>query len=222
MNTIEAMQKRHSVRHFLDKEVNQQDLMTLLEAARHSPSGSNTQPWQVAVVRGKAKQRLADAMVSAFEQGETTAPAYQYYPNPMPSPYNDRRKACGLKLYQTLNIARDDKAGQRAQWAANYRSFDAPVMLFFWMDGIMQTGSYMDMGMFMQSVMLAAVDCGLATCPQAALAQYPNVVKEHLSIPKDAIILSGMALGYEDTEAQVNQFRTERETVENFIQFYDE
>jgi nitroreductase len=129
MNTIKAMQKCHSVRHFLEKEVSQQDLMTLLEAARHSPSGSKTQPWQLAAVRGKAKQCLADVMVSAFEQGKTTDPAYQYSPYPMPSPYNDRREGCGLKLYQTLNIARNDKTGQRAEWAANYRSFDTPVTL---------------------------------------------------------------------------------------------
>ena len=221
MTICETITARHSVRQFLDKNVKQKDIVAILDAARHSPSGSNTQPWQVAVVTGDTKQRVTEAMVDAFEEGESPNPVYQYYPDPMPSPYYDRVKACGIALYQSLNISRDDKAGRRAQWAANYRSFDAPVMLIFWMEGVMQTGSYMDMGMFMQSTMLAALDFGLATCPQAALAQYPDILKKQLGLPSDAIILSGMALGYEDTEADVNQVRTAREELNNFTRYYD-
>jgi nitroreductase len=120
-----------------------------------------------------------------------------------------------------LGIEREDKQRRADQWAANYRAFDAPVMLLFFMDAGLQTGSFMDYGMFIQSIMLAAVDEGLATCPQAALGEYPGVVKETLGYPLDSILLCGMALGYEDTEAAVNSYRTPREEVESFVHFFE-
>lgn len=128
---------------------------------------------------------------------------------------------CGLQLYQSLGIDRKDKAAQKAQWAANYRAFDAPVMLLFWMDNAMQTGSFIDFGMFLQSFMIAAVDAGLATCPQAALAEYAPLVKSFLEIPPEATLLCGMALGYEDKQAAINQYRTTREYHDTFTRFYD-
>ena len=135
--------------------------------------------------------------------------------------YKDRRKACGLQMYSTLDIKREDKQRQLDQWAANFRSFDAPVMLLFFMDPIMETGSYVDYGMFLQSVMLAAVEEGLASCPQAALGEYPKIVKQTLDYPEDSILICGMALGYEDTEALVNSYRTPREEVASFTRFFD-
>ncbi len=220
MNAADAIRHRHSVRRFQLKPVSNDDVRKLLDIARHAPSGANTQPWQVAVLTGDSKNRLSSRIVAAFESGEEARPDYDYYPTSWQSPYIDRRRACGLQLYQSLGIERKDKQAQKAQWAANYRGFDAPVMLLFWMDGIMQTGSFLDFGMFLQSFMIAAVDAGLATCPQAALAEYPQLVKPFIGIPDDAILLCGMALGYEDTEAPINQYRTEREPVESFTRFY--
>jgi nitroreductase len=126
-----------------------------------------------------------------------------------------------LQMYSTLKITREDKQRQLDQWAANYRAFDAPVMLLFFMDGIMQTGSYLDYGLFLQSVMLMAVEEGLATCPQAALGEYPAIVKAKLGYPDDSILMCGMALGYEDKEALVNSYRTPREEVETFTRYFD-
>jgi len=221
MNVSEAIQKRHSVRQFLNTAVSQEQIRQLLDIARHAPSGANTQPWQVTVLMGDSKKVLAEQIVTAFKQGETDTPDYQYYPTAWQEPYLSRRRACGLQLYQSLGIERKDKHAQKAQWTANYRSFDAPVMLLFWMEGVMQTGSFMDFGMFLQSIMLSAVEAGLATCPQAALAEYPHIIKPALELPEDAILLCGMALGYEDTVAPVNQYRTARETVDAFTHFYD-
>ncbi len=221
MNVSEAIKQRHSVRQFLDKAVSQEQISQLLDIARHAPSGANTQPWRVAVLSGDRKQTLIQQIVNAFETGKTEIADYEYYPTAWQEPYLGRRRACGLQLYQSLKIQRGDKAAQKAQWAANYRAFDAPVMMLFWMEGVMQTGSFMDFGMFLQSLMIAAVEAGLASCPQAALAEYPHTIKSALNLPDDAILLCGMALGYEDTTAPVNQYRTAREAVETFTYFYD-
>lgn len=218
---IDALIKqRHSTRAFLDKPVDQADIETILDSARYAPSGANTQPWQVAVVSGSTKQQISDHLVLAFQQGINSKPDYTYYPENWLSPYIERRRACGLQLYQSLNIARKDKLAQQKQWKANYRAFDAPVMLLFFMDGAMQTGSFLDFGMFLQNLMLIAQDKGLATCPQAALAEYADQIKIILNYPADTILVCGMALGYEDLDAAVNQYRTAREPVSGFTRFF--
>jgi nitroreductase len=221
MNISEAIKQRHSVRAFLDKPVHPQQIIQILDTARQAPSGANTQPWQVAVLTGASKDNVSATIIDAFENDEQQQPDYNYYPTTWQPPYLDRRRACGFQLYQSLNIGRQDKARRQAQWAANYQAFDAPVMLLFFMDGIMQTGSFMDFGMFLQSIMLTAIEHGLATCPQAALAEYPHLVKPLLGYPDNSILICGMALGYEDTEAAINQYRTAREAVDTFTRFFD-
>lgn len=220
MTIKKLMQSRHSCRAFLDKPVSIQDIQDLLDTARLAPSGANTQPWQVAVVQGETKQLLTDAMVSAFKKGQPSQPDYAYYPTEWRAPYLDRRRTCGLQLYRSLQIERGDKEAQQAQWAANYRAFDAPVMLLFFLEAPMQTGSYLDLGLFIQTLMLAATEKGLATCPQAALAEYPEIVKSTLDYPTDIQLVCGLALGYEDTDAPVNQYRTERVEIDTFARFF--
>jgi nitroreductase len=220
MNVREALETRKSTRAFLDKTVSKATITRILEAARHAPSGVNTQPWQVAVVSGETKNKLQKRLEEAFRTGKKSNMDYSYYPDEWNSPYKERRKACGLQLYSTLDISRENRRRQIDQWAANYRAFDAPVMLLFFMDAGLQQGSFMDYGMFLQSVMLAAVEEGLATCPQASLAEYPQIVKAMLGYPEDDILLCGMALGYEDTEAVVNSYRTPREDTGSFTRFY--
>lgn len=220
MHVREALITRKSTRAFLDKPVSREIIVNILDAARHAPSGVNSQPWQVAVVSGDEKRQLQQQLENAFRNGVEKNMDYQYYPTTWKEPYKSRRKATGLQLYSTLGIGREDKQKQLDQWAANYRAFDAPVALLFFMDAGLQTGSFMDYGMFLQSVMLAAVEEGLATCPQAALAEYPGIVKQFLGYPANSILLCGMALGYEDTKAQVNSYRTPREPVESFTRFF--
>ena len=221
MNVNDALLARKSTRAYLPKAVEEDKLTRILDAARHAPSGTNTQPWQVAVVRGESKQRLQQAMEEAFRAGEKGQMDYQYYPLDWQEPYKGRRKTCGLQMYQTLAIAREDKQRQLDQWAANYRAFDAPVMLLFFMDSVMQTGSYLDYGMFLQSLMLMAEEEGLATCPQAALGEYPQIVKQVLGYPADSILLCGIALGYEDKGALINSYRTSREELGTFTRYFD-
>lgn len=220
MDVRQALQERKSVRAFLDKPVDSDIVSRILSAAAHAPSGTNAQPWQVAVVSGEHKRTLDNALVAAFGRGDEEKMDYLYYPLEWVEPYKSRRRACGLQMYTTLNITREDRDRQRAQWQANYTAFDAPISLYFFIDPVMKTGSFMDYGMFLQSIMLAAVEEGLATCAQAALGQYPAIVKESLGYDASLTLVCGMALGYEDTAATVNQYRTPREPIDNFVRVF--
>lgn len=216
----EAIRARKSVRAFLHKEVDEAVIRRILDTARFAPSGANSQPWQVAVVLGKTKKELTEALLTAFRSRQPEDRDYAYYPQKWQEPFKKRRIACGMQLYDTLGIDRKDKAGRMRQWEANYRGFDAPVILFFFLDQSLAIGSYMDSGMFIQSVMLAALDEGLATCPQAALSGYATIVKETLGYSQDCILLCGMAVGYEDKNALINSYRTTREDVDTFTGFF--
>lgn len=220
MKVSEALQARKSTRAFLDKPVSRETLEQILDAARWAPSGTNTQPWQVAVLMGAKKRELQDKIESAYRSGVKGGMDYSYYPNEWKDPFLARRRVCGLQLYSALKIGKEDKERRAEQWVANYRSFDAPVMLLFFIDRIMDTGSYLDYGMFLQSIMLAAVEHGLTTCPQAALGEYPDIVREYLGYDQNQIVVCGMALGYEDPSADINSYRTEREAVSKFTEFY--
>jgi len=221
MDVGTAIMQRKSTRAFLQKEVEREKIVRILDTARHAPSGTNTQPWQVAVVTGDKKLDLQQRMEAAFRTGEKGKMDYHYYPSEWHSPYKERRKACGLLMYQTLGITRETRQRQLDQWAANYRSFDAPVMLFFFIDPLLETGSFFDYGMFFQSIMLCALEQGLATCPQAALGEYPGIVKESLGYPQELILICGMGMGYEDESALINSYRTNRQEVESFTRFFE-
>lgn len=221
MNTLEALLERKSVRAFTDRPVDTETITTILEHARHAPSGVNTQPWHVCVVRGEKKRQLETQMIEAFENGEPSRMDYHYYPLAWDEPYKSRRKATGLAMYGALGIAKSDKARRDEQWKANYSAFGAPVALYFFIDTSLEKGSYLDYGMFLQSVMLAATALGLGTCAQGALAEYPDIVREVLGVGDEKILLCGMALGYEDTDAPVNGYRTERIDPETFVTYFE-
>jgi nitroreductase len=221
MNTQEAIKNRKSVRAYLDKGVTDEQVTELLSLASCSPSGANTQPWQVAVIRGKTKLKLQQGFEDAFASGESFEKDFQYYPLEWNETYKKRRVDCGAQLYHALNIKREDRERRREQWRRNYRAFDAPVLLMFFLDSSLATGSFMDTGMYMQTLMIAAVDMGLATCPEAALAEYPQVVRDVLELDESLKVVCGMALGYEDAEAPVNQYRTPRAQPSEFANWYD-
>ena len=221
MKVTEALTSRKSTRAFLDKEVSKELINQILQVAKTAPSGTNTQPWQVAVVSGNTKNKLCGAMENAFLNKQKAKMDYQYYPKEFVNQYKARRKECGLLMYSTLKITREDKQLQLQQWAANYRASDAPVMLLFFIDDILEKGSYLDYGMFIQSVMLAATELGLATCPQAALAEYPEITREILGFNSEKLLLCGLALGYEDKTAAINSYRTSRIELSEFVSYFD-
>ena len=221
MNTQEAIRNRKSTRAYLDKSVTDEQINQLLSLASCSPSGANTQPWQVAVVRGETKLRLQKAFEQAFATGEKADKDFQYYPLEWTELYKQRRVDCGAQLYDALDIKREDREGRREQWARNYRAFDAPVLLMFFLHDSLATGSFMDTGMFMQTLMIGAVDMGLATCPEAALAEYPQIVRDELGVEDSMRVVCGMALGYENVDAPVNHYRTPRADPSDFSIWFD-
>jgi nitroreductase len=217
MHVVEAITSRHSVRAFLDRPVERDTVHRVLDAARWAPSGSNTQPWRVYVTLGEARQRLAAAVLAAFHEAPDLGEReYEYYPTDWYEPYLGRRRACGWGLYGAVGVRKGDREGTARQRARNYEFFNAPVGLVFTIERRLNTGSWMDLGMFLQSLMLAARGEGLHTCAQAAFADYHRVLREHLPIGEAEIVVCGMALGYRDPDAPENLWRTDRDPVETF------
>ncbi|MCC2957121.1 nitroreductase [Massilia sp. IC2-477] len=217
-----AIASRHSIRAFLDKPVERADIERILEVAARAPSGTNTQPWKVYVLSGQAKQSLSEAILAVNadpEQARQHTEEYAYYPREWISPYVDRRRKVGWDLYSLLGLTRDNKAGMAAQHARNYRFFDAPVGLIFTIDRIMEQGSWLDYGMFLQNIMVAARARGLDTCPQAAFTQYHRVIAQQLGLPENEMVVCGMALGWADPGRIENSLVTERVPVQDFTQF---
>ena len=221
MTVSEALQARKSTRAFLPKIVPQELIKALLEDAKHAPSGVNMQPWNVCVISGEKKRILENKVIEAFESGRKEVMDYVYYPSAWEEPYKSRRRETGLLMYSTLGIAKEEKQKQIEQWKLNYRAFDAPVVLYFFIDACLEKGSYLDYGMFLQSLMLSATEKGLATCTQAALAEFRSIVKEELGIEKNKLLLCGIALGYEDKKALINSYRTPRIELEAFVKFLE-
>ncbi len=216
-----AVRTRASTRAFLDRAVTREEVEAILDAARYSPSGGNLQPWQVAVVSGSSRARLSEQLRGARAAGTAEHPDYLYYPAHWREPYLGRRRACGYALYGALGIAREDKVRRARQWDANFDFFGAPVGLLFFLERGMSHGAWVDLGIFLQSIMLLALEQGLATCPQAALADYPDVVRSVLGVSEELILVCGMALGYPDREHPVNRYRTAREALASFCRWYD-
>jgi nitroreductase len=218
-----AITSRRSVRAFLPTPVEREDIEAILQVAARAPSGTNTQPWKVHVLTGDMRDRLSRAILDAYLDPERAAQhseEYAYYPRKWVSPYIDRRRKVGWDLYGLLGLTRDDKAGMQAQHARNYAFFDAPVGMIFTIDRIMELGSWLDYGMFLQNVMIAARARGLDTCPQAAFTQFHRIIAEELKLPETEQVVCGMSLGYADPGRIENSLVTEREPVAAFAKFY--
>ena len=223
-NVDAALLTRRSIRAFLPTLVPRADIEAILEAASRAPSGTNTQPWKVCVVTGESLARLSQALLDAYDHPQRDAlyqEEYPYYPHRWVSPYIDRRRKIGWDLYGLLGIEKGDKARMHEQHAQNYRFFGAPVGLFFTIDRVMERGSWLDYGMFLQAIMTAARGRGLDTCPQAAFTPFHRVIAEQLGLPPEDQLVCGMSLGFADENALVNTLRTEREPVERFTRFRD-
>jgi nitroreductase len=217
-----AITSRRSIRAFLPTPVARDDIEAILEVAARAPSGTNTQPWRVYVLTGEAKERLSAAILAAYadpQQAQAHTEEYNYYPSVWVSPFVDRRRKVGWDLYALLGLSRDNKAGMAAQHGRNYRFFDAPVGLIFTIDRVMAQGSWLDYGMFLQNIMVAARGRGLDTCPQAAFTQFHRIIVEQLQIPGNEMLVCGMALGFADPDKIENTLVTEREPLSSFVHF---
>ena len=217
-----AITTRRSICAFLDTPVSREIVEEILGVASRAPSGTNTQPWRVYVLSGDAKARFCADVLAAYDDPERDSKyreEYPYYPREWVDPYLARRRKVGWDLYSLLDIRREDKARMHEQHARNFRFFDAPVGLIFTIDRIMEQGSWLDYGMFLQSIMVAARARGLDTCPQAAFTQFHRIIGSHLKLTEQEMVVCGMSLGYADPEATANQLTTEREPVSGFTRF---
>ncbi len=202
---------RRAIRAFLPRAVEQEDVQKIIQIAARAPSGSNTQPWKVYVLTGDIKQRLSEQILQAYTNPRSDCrEEYHYYPLEWKSPYLERRRKVGWDLYSLLGIGRENKIGMQVQHARNFRFFDAPVGLIFTIDRVMQQGSWLDYGMFLQNVMLAAKARGLDTCPQAAFTQYHQLIHQVLELSDQEMVVCGMSLGYADPDKIENSLITER------------
>lgn len=217
-----AITSRRSIRAFLPTPLAREDIEQILHVAARAPSGTNVQPWRVHVLTGAAKEELSRRILEAYHdplQAATHTEPYAYYPRQWVSPYIDRRRKVGWDLYALLGLTREDKAGMAAQHSRNYAFFDAPVGLIFTIDTIMEQGSWLDYGMFLQNIMVAARGRGLDTCPQAAFTQFHRIISDYLRLPDNETVVCGMALGYADPSKIENTLVTERVPVSEFVKF---
>lgn len=218
-----AICSRRSIRAFLPTPVSRMQIEEILQIAARAPSGTNIQPWKVYVATGAARQQLSDQIIAAHNDTSQAAAEeeYFYYPRQWQAPYIDRRRKVGWDLYALLGLTRENKSGMHAQHGRNFQFFDAPVGLFFTIDKVLEQGSWLDYGMFLQNIMIAARARGLDTCPQAAFIHFPTIIKQFFSIPSTETLVCGMSLGYADMEKVENSLHTERAPVAEFTRFFE-
>ena len=220
MNVTEAVKSRRSVRQFLDEPVDKAILEKILETAQRAPSGGNTQPWSAVVVGGDA---LKDS-TSRIKEKAKTAPMgenveYAIYPKDLEGRYEAQRRAVGIEMFNSIGLERGDGAGRVAQMAKNWDSFGAPVQLFTYTRKYMGPPQWSDMGMWLQSVMLLLREAGLDSCAQEIWAMYGTYMRELLNIDDDHIFFCGMAIGYRDPDAPINNFDVPRVPISDAIEF---
>ena len=221
MTVTEALARRKSVRAFLDKQVATETILQLLEKAARAPSGGNLQPWRVAVLNGERmtefralmESRLAGEKLPGGESAE-----YTVYPPKLKEPYRTSRFQVGEAMYALLGISREDRPARLQWFANNYRFFGAPAAIFCFVDRIMGPPQWSDLGMFLQSFMLAATEAGLDTCPQEAWSAYPRTVAEFCGVPPELMLFCGVAIGHGDPDAPVNRLETEREPLSAWVE----
>lgn len=220
MDVHEALMSRHSCRRFLPDPVPEDALRRILTGAGQAPSGHNTQPWKVYVVRGAAKERITERAL-ADSEGRTSMkakePEFDYYPTEWFEPYLSRRRATGFGLYGALGIGRDDKQARTDQMNRNYRFFDAPVGMFVTFSRRMSVGSFMDVGMFIQSILVGARGEGLDTCGQVAWCDHHRMIREELGIDEDELLACGISIGYADKDAPENVWHTDRAPIDEWV-----
>ena len=216
----EAILSRRSVRAFLPDPVDERMIKEILEIAARAPSGTNMQPWKVYVTSGETKRRIAEAILNSGIRAEKAVwDEYKYYPDQFFEPYLSRRRKVGFDLYGVLGIGRRDVDRMREQHDRNFVFFDAPIGMIFTIDRRLNKGSWIDYGMFLENIMIAARARGLHTCPQAAFAPYHHQLRPVLGIPDEEAVVCGMAIGYEDPSKPENGLRTERAPVEEWVTF---
>ncbi|MDX5986057.1 nitroreductase [Sphingomonas echinoides] len=221
MEVSEAIAARRSVRGFRADPVDPAVLHGIVTKAARAATGGNLQPWHIDVLTGDPLARLKAAVLHKLQWGQAETPAYDIYPKELVAPYRDRRFAVGEAMYAEIGIPREDKAGRRLWFARNFQFFGAPAGLFCTVDRRMGPPQWADLGMYLQNVMLLAVEAGLATCAQECWAMCPETVGDAIGIPPERMLFCGMAIGFEDTEEPANRLRSARAPEGEWLRIWD-
>ncbi len=220
MNVTEAVATRRSVREFLPDPVDRATLERVLDTARNSPSGGNTQPWNATLLAGAPLEALLASVAEVLPQGRAAhAPEYDIYPKGLEGAYEARRLAVGEALYGALAIPREDKMARMQWFARNFEAFGAPVLMLVHTPKYMGPPQWSDIGMWLQTIMLLLREEGLDSCPQEAWAIYSAQIRAQVAIPDDHIFFCGMAIGHRDSAAPVNNFPVPRAPLAESIRF---
>ncbi len=215
MDVTQAIHQRKSIRAFLDTPVSDETIADLLRLASRAPSGGNVQPWRIYVIGSDTMP----AFRSFLDGRDLEQPGYEIYPQGLWEPYRTNRYALGEQMYETMGISREDKAARFARIAENYRFFGAPAGIFCFIDTGMGPPQWSDLGMFLQTFMLAATEAGLDTCPQEAWTHYTQAVAEFVGAPDNELLFCGVAIGHGDPDAPVNSLESERMPIDDFTTF---
>jgi len=218
---LSVLRARHCQRAFTSEAVPQETLEDILLTAGQAPSGKNTQPWRVAVVSGGKREELSEALCAAYDAGEKPQPDYEYSLQPEPEEWRDRARDCGYSLFALKGIERKDVEARKAHGRENFTFFGAPVQMIFHLPAGAERGNFLDVGMFMQNVMLGLTAHGLGGCPQFSVAGYANIVRSILGLPSNRWIVSGLSLGYSDHHAKVNTFAPDRLPISDFVEWHE-
>ena len=219
MDVSEAVGRRASVRAFLPDAVPAEVVRSLVADARQAPSGGNLQPWRIHALGGERLAEFRSLMADRLTNGPGEAPEYTVYPDSLWEPYRTRRFQVGEDLYRSLEITREDRPGRLRQFANNFDFFGAPVGLFVSVERRMGPPQWADLGMYLQTLMLLAVERGLDTCAQEAWSMWPKTVGEFIAMPEGYMLFCGVALGKRDPAHPVNAWRAKREPLEAFATF---
>lgn len=218
----QIVEQRKSIREFTDQAVEPSLIKEILVLAGQSASGSNLQPWNIYVVTGAIKQQLSDTVIQKAQSNPMgESPDIPIYPNPLEDRWNKRRKACAEVMYDALGIPREEKLQRVLRMLENYRFFGAPVGMIITMDRSLCDSQLVDLGIFMQSIMLLAKERGLDTCPQAIWSMWPDTIRETLGIAHNERVINGLSLGYADNDAPVNHIQQARMAADEYIHFME-
>jgi nitroreductase len=210
------VQARHCKRAFLSDSIPSSQIEDILAFSGQAPSSKNTQPWTVVGVSGDSLEELRTLLCERFDNNQHDEPDYMYSLTPPPPQWTERAKACGYSLFKLKNIDRHDMEARRRHDRENFRFFGAPLVLFFFVPAGSERGNFLDMGLFLQNVMLGLTSANLGSCPQFSLCQQSDTIRHHLGIEKDMWLVCGLSVGYPDPNALINTFVPERVNVKAY------
>lgn len=215
----DALRSRRSVRGFLDKPVPEDTLKAIFELAQLAPSNCNIQPWKVFVASGEVRDELRRRMVEKVTAGVPMEPDFEPNAGKFSGVYRQRQVDCAMELYNNMGIARDDKPGRMRAQLRNFELFDAPHVVFIGMEREFGPTVALDVGMYIQSLMLAMTAYGVGSCAQGSMRYFPNDVREIFGEPASTAILVGISFGYEDPDVAANRTRVGRAPLADSVAF---